>query len=361
MSKIIIGLSGGVDSAVATLLLKQQGHDLQGVFMQNWEVDNDDPYCRAEQDLTDAKAVADHLDIPFETVNFSKDYWNRVFQHCLDEFSIGRTPNPDVLCNREIKFKAFLEYALDRGADYLATGHYARITHNNNYQLHKGKDDNKDQSYFLHVLGQNELSQSLFPLGHMNKTEVRRIAKESGLPNYNKKDSTGICFIGERKFKDFLNEFLLAKPGDIKTPNGKKLGKHDGLMFYTLGQRKGLNIGGQKNTKQDAWYVLDKDIDNNVLIIGQGHDHPMLYSTQLTGKQLHWISDEKPNTPFECNAKTRYRQSDQSCCITTLDDQHFQVTFKEAQRAITPGQSIVFYRDSICLGGGIIKEYQKNK
>lgn len=357
MSKIIVGLSGGVDSAVTALLLKKQGHDVQGVFMQNWEVDNDDPYCRAEQDLTDAKAVADHIGIPFETVNFAKEYWDRVFQHCLDEFSAGRTPNPDVLCNREIKFKAFLHYTIDRGANYLATGHYAGITQNKDYQLHKANDDNKDQSYFLYALGQEELSRSLFPLAKINKTEVRSIAKEAALPNFDKKDSTGLCFIGERKFKTFLNEFLLAKPGDIKTPEGKQLGKHDGLMFYTLGQRKGLNIGGQKDSEQDAWYVLDKDMDNNVLIAGQGHDHPLLYSTQLSGEKLHWISGKIPEVPFECHAKTRYRQADQACCITTLDDHNFEVNFKQAQRAITPGQSVVFYRDDICLGGGIIKAH----
>jgi len=354
MKKVVVGLSGGVDSAVTALLLKEQGHNVLGVFMQNWEVDNDDPHCLAEQDLKDAKAVADHIGIPFETVNFAKEYWQRVFQYCLDEFSAGRTPNPDVLCNREIKFKAFLEYALNQGADYLATGHYAKVTHGEHPQLHKAIDTNKDQTYFLHALGEKELSRSLFPLGELEKSDVRKIAETARLPNFDKKDSTGLCFIGERKFKTFLNEFLLAKPGEIRTPEGEKLGKHDGLMFYTLGQRKGLNIGGQKNADQDAWYVLDKDIENNRLIVGQGHDHPLLYTTHLTGEQPHWISGESPMIPFKCHAKTRYRQADQACTITAIDADKFEVSFEQAQRAITPGQYIVFYAEDICLGGGTI-------
>ena len=355
MSKIIVGLSGGVDSAVTALLLKKQGHDVLGIFMQNWEVDTDDPNCSAEQDLTDAKAVADHIAIPIETVNFSKEYWDRVFQYCLDEFSAGRTPNPDVLCNREIKFKAFLNYAMDRGADYLATGHYAVISKQNGVcQLLKGKDNNKDQSYFLHAIGERELSKSLFPLGEMNKTDVRRMAKENALPNCDKKDSTGLCFIGERKFKTFLNEFLLAQPGDIKTPKGESLGKHDGLMFYTLGQRKGLNIGGKKDAGEEAWYVLDKDIPNNTLIVGQGHDHPLLFALKLRGDQLHWISGEAPIAAIDCFAKTRYRQADQACKLIPSDNGCFTVEFEQAQRAITPGQSVVFYDGEVCLGGGVI-------
>jgi tRNA-uridine 2-sulfurtransferase len=355
MSKVSVGLSGGVDSAVAALLLKQQGHEVSGIYMQNWEVDNDDPYCSAEQDLSDAKAAADHIGIPFETVNFSKEYWDNVFQHCLDEFSAGRTPNPDVLCNREIKFKALLDYALEQGADYLATGHYANISNvNDEYQLLCGNDDTKDQSYFLYMLNQHALKHAKFPLGELEKTEVRKIAESAGLPNYNKKDSTGICFIGERKFSTFLNEFLLHQPGDIKTVDGKTVGKHNGLMFYTLGQRKGLEIGGLKDASEQAWYVVKKDLENNLLIIGQGHDHPLLYSPHLTGDQLHWHSMARPTVPFYCQAKTRYHQAKYDCHIAQLDNLQFRVTFDEPLRAITPGQSVVFYQNNICLGGGII-------
>lgn len=354
---IVVGLSGGVDSAVSAYLLKKQGHDVSGIYMQNWETDNDDPYCSAEQDLSDAKAVADTLDIPFHTINFVKDYWDNVFQYCLDEFAAGHTPNPDIWCNKEIKFKVFLEYALKMGADYLATGHYVRKAEKNHkFTLLKGLDGNKDQSYFLYTLQQEQLRHALFPVGELEKTEVRRIADEIGLPNAKKKDSTGICFIGERKFTDFLKEFLLAQPGDIKTPEGKLLGKHNGLMFYTLGQRKGLNIGGQKQAEQDAWYVLDKDISNNVLIVGQGHNHPLLYQSELTCGDVHWVAGYTPDMPLQCKAKTRYRQADQTCTVTELKDTQLKVNFAQPQRAITPGQSVVFYQDDICLGGGIIQE-----
>ena len=357
MSKITVGLSGGVDSAVAALLLKQQGHAVSGIFMQNWEVDNDDPYCSAEQDLRDAKAAADHIGIPFETVNFSTAYWENVFQHCLDEFSAGRTPNPDVLCNREIKFKVLLDYVLDNGADYLATGHYANIGDDNHeYQLIRGNDKIKDQSYFLYLLNQHALKYATFPLGKLDKTEVRKIAQTAGLPNHNKKDSTGICFIGERKFSAFLNEFLLHQPGEIKTVDGQVVGRHNGLMFYTLGQRKGLEIGGLKEASDAAWYVVEKDMDNNVLIIGQGHDHPRLFSSQLIGEQWHWHSGTQPSLPFSCQAKTRYHQADHDCHIVARNEQQFQVKFDQPLRAITPGQSIVFYKNNVCLGGGIITE-----
>jgi len=355
MKKVIVGVSGGVDSAVSALLLKQQGYNVTGVFMQNWEVDNDDPYCSAEKDLSDAKAVADFIGIPLETVNFSHEYWHNVFQHCLDEFALGRTPNPDVLCNREIKFKALLDYALAQSAHYLATGHYARIrTVNGESQLLKGKDPVKDQSYFLYMLGQTALSHALFPLGELKKSEVRDIAKKAGLPNALKKDSTGICFIGERKFSEFLNEFLLAQPGDIKTLDKRIVGKHNGLMFYTLGQRKGLKIGGLKDTGEQAWYVIDKDIPNNILYVGQGYNHPKLYSKTLIAEEWHWHAKETPAIPFVCQARTRYHQPNYHCQITHLDDTKFQVEFSEPLRAITPGQSVVFYKEDVCLGGGII-------
>jgi tRNA-uridine 2-sulfurtransferase len=354
-SKIVVGISGGVDSAVAALLLKQQGFDVIGVFMQNWESENEDPHCTAEQDLSDARAICDQIGIPLTTVNFAKQYWDQVFQYCLDEFAKGRTPNPDIWCNREIKFKVFLEHALKLGADKLATGHYARIHHDQEYQLVKGLDPTKDQSYFLYTLNQNQLSHSVFPLGEMKKTKVREIALKHNLINYNKKDSTGICFIGERNFKTFLQEFLLAQPGDIQTTDGKKIGRHDGVMFYTLGQRKGLNIGGVRNTNDEAWYVLKKDVKNNVLIIGQGHDHPLLFSDSLTCDQLHWVSGKTPSTPLKCTAKTRYHQQEQDCIISKINDDLLKVTFEQSQRAITPGQSVVFYLGEICLGGGTIK------
>ena len=353
-NKIVVGLSGGVDSAVAAHLLLEQGHDVSGVFMQNWETDNDDPNCSAQQDLSDAKAVSDHLGIDFEVINFSKEYWNNVFQYCLDEFSAGRTPNPDIWCNKEIKFNVFLQHALRTGADYLATGHYADIKHfDGRFRLHKPRDCNKDQTYFLYTLGQNQLSKALFPLANLTKPEVRMIAERIGLPNCKKKDSTGICFIGERKFKTFLKEFLLGKPGEIKTDEGRTIGRHDGLMYYTLGQRKGLEIGGIKNQAEAAWYVVDKDIENNTLIVGQGHDHPRLHSTQLICSDVHWT---QPNfaPPATCLAKTRYRQPDQACTITS-QGKHWLVSFQQSQRAVTPGQAIVFYtEDRECLGGATI-------
>jgi tRNA-uridine 2-sulfurtransferase len=352
--KIVVGLSGGVDSAVSALLLKEQGHDVMGVFMQNWETDEKDPHCSAEQDLSDARAICDLLDIPFQLVDFSKEYWDNVFQYCLDEFNAGRTPNPDIWCNKEIKFKVFLEHALKLGADYLATGHYVSKQFNGEkYHMHKASDLNKDQSYFLYTLGQHELKHALFPLSDLTKPQVRKIAEENGFINFDKKDSTGICFIGERKFKDFLSEFLLAKPGPMVTDKGKHIGQHDGLMFYTFGQRKGLNIGGRRDASEEAWYVLDKNIANNTLIIGQGHDHPLLFKSELICTQLHWVIAE-PKSPLKCSAKTRYRQSDQACEIIKLENDRWQVKFIEPQRAITPGQSIVFYLDSECLGGGII-------
>lgn len=366
-NKIILGISGGVDSAVSALLLKEQGMDVVAVFMQNWQPVNEDPHCSAEQDLTDAKKVCDQLQIPLQTINFADEYWHKVFQHMLDEYAAGRTPNPDVLCNKEIKFKAFLEYAKAQNADFIATGHYARCEfYDNKFHLLKGKDENKDQSYFLHLLNQEQLKYALFPIGELTKPEVRAIAKKAGLINCAKKDSTGICFIGERKFKHFLQEYLLNKPGDIYSINesvgaycntplqnncDKCIGKHDGLMFYTLGQRQGLNIGGQKNAKEAPWYVVQKDLVNNKLYVSQNHDHPLLMKKNIACETIHWINGEVPKLPFNCKAKIRYRQNDQECVIINSNE----VEFEEPQWAATPGQSIVFYEGDECLGGAVIK------
>jgi tRNA-uridine 2-sulfurtransferase len=351
---IVVGLSGGVDSSVAALLLKNASYRVTGVFMQNWQADADDPFCHAEQDLTDARTVCDKLNIPLKTINFAKEYWHKVFSYFLDELAQGRTPNPDIFCNQEIKFKAFLEYALTLGADYIATGHYSVLRHDHQFTyLHKGFDANKDQSYFLHRLTQPQLTRSLFPLGHLAKTRVRDIAREAGFINSNKKDSTGICFIGERRFKDFLQEYLLAKPGPIESETGMILSEHQGLMFYTLGQRQGLGIGGKQNYPEAPWYVLDKDLARNTLVVGQNHNHPLLFKGQLTCRNVNWIA-ATPKLPLTCQAKIRYRQADQDCCISASDDDTYHVTFKQAQRAITPGQAVVFYQQDVCLGGGII-------
>lgn len=354
--KIAVGLSGGVDSAVAALLLKEQGYDLFGIFMQNWESDTNDPYCTAEKDMQDAKAVCAALDIPFHAVNFAQEYWDRVFQYCLDELAKGRTPNPDIWCNREIKFNVFLKYALALGADCIATGHYACIIKKGNqYQLYKGKDPAKDQSYFLYALNQFALKHACFPLGELEKSTVRELAKGAGFKNAEKKDSTGICFIGERKFKSFLQEFMLSQPGIIETFEGERIGEHEGLMFYTLGQRQGLNIGGVKGKKDAPWYVLKKDVKRNVLVVGQGERHSALYAKQLIFDQATWINEKTPKLPLSCVAKIRYRQHDQACVLSASDKAtEFLVTFEKAQRAVTPGQSIVFYQNNRCLGGGII-------
>lgn len=354
--RIIVGMSGGVDSSVTALLLKQQGHDVRGIFMQNWEADQSDPYCSITQDMKDAHAVCEQMGIPFDTVHFANDYWDRVFRHFLDEYAAGRTPNPDILCNKEIKFNAFLDYALSLGADYIATGHYSRIVKDQNqlYHLYKAEDSSKDQSYFLYTLQQSQLARSLFPLANFHKSHIRQIAQEHNLKTQAKKDSTGICFIGERKFKTFLNEYILARPGDMETPEGSLVGTHEGLMFYTLGQRQGLGIGGRKNTDGSPWYVIAKDIPRNVLIVGQSHDHPLLYKQALHCNQLHWISPSKPILPLHCSAKTRYRQQDEACTIYPSENDSYRVEFAKPQWAITPGQSVVFYLDNECLGGGII-------
>jgi tRNA-specific 2-thiouridylase len=352
---IIVGMSGGVDSSVAALLLKEQGHHVEGVFMKNWEEDDTDTFCPASVDMADAQAVCDQLQIELHRINFAAEYWETVFTHFLAEYRAGRTPNPDILCNKEIKFKAFLDYARQRGADYIATGHYVQGSQSED-QFHqlKGLDNQKDQSYFLYTLMQEQLKYSLFPVGHLNKDVVRDIAEKAGFINHKKKDSTGICFIGERKFKTFLNEYLPAQPGAIETDTGETIGTHDGLMFYTMGQRQGLKIGGKKNLPEAPWYVAEKDLANNRLIVVQGHDHPLLHKQALIADQVHWINGMPDAFPFRLTAKTRYRQADQGCIINKLDNNQYQITFDETQRAITPGQSVVFYHENTCLGGGII-------
>lgn len=348
-SKVIVALSGGVDSSVSALLLKEAGYEVEGLFMKNWEEDDTENYCAAEEDVKDARAVCDKLGIPLHTVNFAAEYWDNVFTYFLKEYQAGRTPNPDILCNREIKFKACMDYAEHLGAELFATGHYAQ---NINHCLVKAVDDNKDQTYFIYTLTQDLLKTILFPIGHLPKSEVRKIAEAAGLITYAKKDSTGICFIGERKFREFLQKYLPAQPGDIESVDGKKMGAHDGLMYYTLGQRQGIKIGGFKSGTGEPWYVVDKDLHRNVLIVAQGHQHPTLYSTTLYFEQAHWIL---PQTfPLHCKAKTRYRQADQSCRIEQLDADKYKVVFEQPQFAITPGQSAVFYQENMCLGGGII-------
>lgn len=357
---IIVGMSGGVDSSVAALLLKQAGHHVEGLFMKNWEEDDTDTYCPASIDMADAQSVCDKLGIELHKVNFAAEYWERVFSHFLTEYRAGRTPNPDILCNKEIKFKAFLQYAKQRGADSIATGHYVRSSEiNAQFCLLKGLDNNKDQSYFLYTLTQEQLSQSLFPVGELKKEVVRDIAEKAGFINHAKKDSTGICFIGERKFKNFLSEYLPAQPGNIETAEGKVIGQHDGLMFYTLGQRQGLKIGGQKNSAESPWYVVEKDMKRNVLIITQGHDHPLLQAHALIAELVHWINVEPSAYPLTCHAKTRYRQADQACTIEKINDYQYKIQFIEPQRAITPGQSVVFYQNDVCLGGGVIVRSEK--
>lgn len=359
--KVIIGMSGGVDSSVSAFILQQQGYQVEGLFMKNWEEDDDTDYCTAAADLADAQAVADRLGMKLHKINFAAEYWDNVFEHFLNEYKAGRTPNPDILCNKEIKFKAFLEYAAeDLGADYIATGHYVRRRGDDqNAQLLRGLDANKDQSYFLYTLSKKQVGQSLFPVGDIEKPIVRAIAEDLGLATAKKKDSTGICFIGERKFKDFLARYLPAQPGDIKTVDGKIIGRHDGLMYHTLGQRKGLGIGGVKGLSEDPFYVVEKDLINNVLIVAQGHDNSALLSTGLIATQLHWVDREPIRENVRCTVKTRYRQTDIACEIQPINDDTIRVIFDEPQIAVTPGQSVVFYQGEVCLGGGVIEEQLK--
>lgn len=353
--RIIVGMSGGVDSSVAAYLLLEQGYHVEGLFMKNWDEDDGTEYCTAKADLADAQQVCDNLSIPLHTANFAAEYWDNVFEHFLQEYQAGRTPNPDILCNREIKFKVFLEYARALGADRIATGHYAQTRNIDGCTfLCKARDGNKDQSYFLHAVGENEFRNTLFPLGELEKPEVRRIAEQRGLVTHSKKDSTGICFIGERRFKDFLEQYLPAQPGLIQTPEGNNLGEHSGLMYHTIGQRQGLGIGGVAGQKEEPWYVAKKDLKRNVLVVVQGAEHPLLYTDRLAATQLHWINGPPQTTAFECHAKTRYRQPDQACQVTILGDRA-EVHFDRPQRAVTPGQSAVFYDGNICLGGAVIE------
>ena len=354
--RVIVGMSGGVDSSVAALLLRQQGHEVIGVFMKNWEDDDDEEYCSSRQDLIDAVSVADKIGVEIEAVNFSLDYKERVFSEFLREYRAGRTPNPDVLCNAEIKFRSFLDHALAMGAERIATGHYAQIREIDGiYQLLKAEDGTKDQSYFLYRLNQAQIARTMFPLGNLYKREVREIARKAGLPIHDKKDSTGICFIGERPFREFLNRYLPADPGEVWTLDGQKIGRHMGLMFYTIGQRQGLGIGGQPNGDGGAWYVAAKDIPNNRLLVVQGHDHGALLKNTLTAVDLNWISGAAPHCNWVYGAKTRYRQKDAPCTIARVDAFSCDIEFAEPQWAVTPGQSVVVYESRVCLGGGIIQ------
>jgi tRNA-specific 2-thiouridylase len=351
--RVIVGMSGGVDSSVAAWLLKHQGFEVVGLFMKNWEDDDDEEYCTSREDLIDAVSVADLIGIEIETVNFTQEYRDRVFASFLAEYRAGRTPNPDVLCNAEIKFRAFLDHALGLGAERIATGHYAQVREVDGlYQLLKAEDGTKDQSYFLYRLNQSQLSKTLFPLGSMYKRDVRALARKLGLPNHAKKDSTGICFIGERPFREFLQRYLPTEPGDIVTPEGRVVGTHAGLMYYTIGQRQGLGIGGQGK----PWYVSGKSLDRNHLIAVQGHEHPALLSGALLAADLSWVSGRSPHTHWVYGAKTRYRQKDAPCEVERVDDASCEVRFAEPQWAVTPGQSLVIYESQVCLGGGIIQQ-----
>ena len=354
-TRVIVGMSGGVDSSVAAFLLQQEGFQVEGLFMFNW--DADDAYCTAAEDFQDARRVCEELEIPLHRATFADEYRQRVFSHFLAEYQAGRTPNPDILCNREIKFDVFLDHARRLGADYIATGHYARLRRldDGSVSLLTGRDPGKDQSYFLHAVSQQALRQTLFPLGEMHKREVRRLAVEAGFHNHAKKDSTGICFIGEQDFSRFLGRYLATKPGPMLTPDGREVGLHQGLAFYTLGQRKGLGIGGRAGADERPWYVLDKDMTSNTLYVGQGHDHPWLMHDQLDSGPVAWINDNRPALPLSCSARVRYRQQSRPCHVEALAEGRCRVSFDEPQWAITPGQSVVFYDHEICLGGAVIE------
>jgi len=354
MAEVIVGMSGGVDSSVAALLLKRAGHEVTGLFMKNWEDDDTEEYCSSRQDLIDAAAAADVIGIDLEVANFSAEYKERVFADFLREYQAGRTPNPDVLCNSEIKFKAFLDHALTLGADRIATGHYAQVREFlGKFQLMKAEDGTKDQSYFLYRLNQAQLSKTLFPVGHLYKREVRRIAEEAGLPNHAKKDSTGICFIGERPFREFLARYLPRTPGPMLTPDGREVGRHMGLAYYTLGQRQGLGLGGTRGGPQAPWFVAAKDLGRNALVVVQGHEHPMLHSTGIDAIEPHWIAGEAPSLPARLAAKTRYRMADAPCDVAPTFD-GLRARFDEPQFAPTPGQYLVLYDGDVCLGGAAI-------
>ncbi len=354
--KIIVGMSGGVDSSVSAYLLMQQGYQVEGLFMKNWEEDDTEEYCSASVDLADAQQVCERLGIPLHTVNFSGEYWDNVFEYFLHEYRIGRTPNPDIMCNREIKFKAFLDHAQMLGANRIATGHYVRSRRRGDYfELLRGLDENKDQSYFLYALDQHQIGHALFPVGELDKSEVRNIALQQQFDVHSKKDSTGICFIGERKFRDFLQQFIPAQPGEIVSVEGEVIGEHAGLMYYTIGQRQGLGIGGTEHGSDDPWYVIDKLLDSNRLVVGQGLQHPLLFHTHCRITDLHWNARPVDQAGFACSAKIRYRQQDSACRLISLQRQKAVVEFEQPQRAITPGQALVFYLDEQCLGGGVIE------
>ncbi|WP_368652170.1 tRNA 2-thiouridine(34) synthase MnmA [Ornithinibacillus sp. 4-3] len=355
--RVVVGMSGGVDSSVAALLLKEQGYDVVGIFMKNWDDTDENGVCTATEDFNDVVRVCNQLDIPYYAVNFEKQYWDKVFTYFLEEYKAGRTPNPDVMCNKEIKFKAFLDHALSLGADYLATGHYAQVRRvNGKTEMLRGKDNNKDQTYFLNQLSGETLNQVMFPLGHLDKKEVREIASKHGLATANKKDSTGICFIGERNFKQFLSEYLPAQPGEMRTMTNKKIGMHDGLMYYTIGQRQGLGIGGSG----EPWFVVGKNLQENILYVEQGFDNEFLYSDGIIATKINWVNPEDVKAEFTCTAKFRYRQQDSLVHVKILTDGRTEVIFDQPERAITPGQAVVFYDGEICLGGGTIDQIFKN-
>jgi len=352
-TRVIVGMSGGVDSSVAALLLKEQGYDVIGIFMKNWDDTDEFGVCTATEDYNDVIRVCNQIGIPYYAVNFEQQYWDKVFTYFLDEYKAGRTPNPDVMCNKEIKFKAFLDHALKLGADFLATGHYARIERSNGeVKMLRGIDQNKDQTYFLNQLTQDQLQKVMFPLGGIDKKRVREIAKEAGLATAEKKDSTGICFIGERNFKEFLSGYLPAQKGNMETLDGEKVGTHDGLMYYTIGQRHGLGIGGAG----DPWFVVGKNLEKNVLYVEQGFNHPTLYSDSIQAIKLNWISDQKKETEFTCTAKFRYRQPDEEVTVKLLPGNEAEIRFARPVRAVTPGQAVVFYDGDVCLGGGTIDQ-----
>lgn len=354
--RVVVGMSGGVDSSVAALLLKQQGYDVIGIFMKNWDDTDENGVCTATEDYDDVIRVCNQIGIPYYAVNFEKQYWDQVFTYFLEEYKTGRTPNPDVMCNKEIKFKAFLEHAINLGADYVATGHYAQVVYRDGeYKMLRGIDQNKDQTYFLNQLSQEQLSKVLFPIGEFEKSKVREIAMEAGIATATKKDSTGICFIGERNFKDFLSNYLPAKNGKMETFDGEVKGTHDGLMYYTIGQRHGLGIGGSG----EPWFAIGKDLERNVLYVGQGFHHEKLYSDSIIADKVSWVSNIEKSQEFECTAKFRYRQEDHKVTVRLLENEQVQVLFHQPIRAITPGQSAVFYQGEECLGGGTIEKVFK--